>query len=105
MVKDTWSRVKARLSEKLPVHTMSTWFEPINPIAIEQNELLLEVPNQFFYDWIESHYRSNIESALKSSGLDNVKTKFIVSAEIQEFREEETGSNTFKKVFFNSGVK
>ena len=94
MVKDTWSRVKASLSEKLPVHTMSTWFEPINPIAIEQNELLLEVPNQFFYDWIESHYRSNIESALKSSGLDNVKTKFIISAEIQEFREEEKQGQT-----------
>ena len=97
MVKDTWSKVKARLSEKLPVHTMSTWFEPINPIAIEQNELLLEVPNQFFYDWIESHYRSNIELALKSSGLDNVKTKFIISAEIQDFGEEEKRGQTLLK--------
>ena len=44
MVKDTWLRVKEGLSEKLPAHTISTWFDPINPIALETNELVLEVP-------------------------------------------------------------
>ena len=78
MVKDTWSKVKRGLSEKLPAHTISTWFEPINPIAFEQNELVLEVPSQFFYDWIESHYGSNIDLVLKALGLANVKTKFII---------------------------
>ena len=83
MVKDTWLRVKEGLSEKLPSHTISTWFDPINPIALENNEFVLEVPSQFFYDWIESHYRSNIDFVLKSLGLSDVKTKFIISAEIQ----------------------
>ena len=85
MVKDIWLRVKEGLSKKLPSHTISTWFEPIDPIAFEQEELVLEVPSQFFYDWIESHYRSNIEFVLKDLGLDNVKTKFIISAENQEW--------------------
>ena len=84
MVKDTWLRVKEGLSEKLPAHTISTWFDPINPIALEKNEFVLEVPSQFFYDWIESHYRSNIDFVLKSLGLGDVKTKFIISAEIQK---------------------
>ena len=84
MVKDTWLKVKEGLSEKLPAHTISTWFEPINPIALEKNELVLEVPSQFFYDWIESHYSSNIEFVLNSLGLGDVKTKFIISAEIQK---------------------
>ena len=84
MVKDTWLRVKEGLSEKLPSHTISTWFDPINPIALENNEFVLEVPSQFFYDWIESHYRSNIDFVLKSLGLGDIKTKFIISAEIQK---------------------
>tara|TARA_Y100000591_G_scaffold304347_1_gene300931 strand:- start:521 stop:1858 length:1338 start_codon:yes stop_codon:yes gene_type:complete len=84
MVKDIWLKIKAGLSEKLPAHTMSTWFEPINPIALEKKELVLEVPSQFFYDWIESHYRSNIDMVLDSLGLGGVKTKFIISAEIQK---------------------
>ena len=84
MVKDIWLKVKGGLSEKLPAHTISTWFEPINPIALEKKELVLEVPSQFFYDWIESHYRSNIDFVLESLGLGDVKTKFIISAETQE---------------------
>ena len=84
MVKDTWLRVKEGLSKKLPAHTISTWFDPIRPIALEGNEFVLEVPSQFFYDWIESHYRPNIDFVLESLGLDNVKTKFIISAEIQK---------------------
>ena len=84
MVKNTWLRVKEGLSEKLPSHTISTWFDPIKPIALEDNEFVLEVPSQFFYDWIESHYRSNIDFVLGSLGLDNIKTKFIISAEIQK---------------------
>ena len=48
MVKDTWLRVKERLSDKLPAHTISTWFDPISPIALEHNEFVLEVPSQFF---------------------------------------------------------
>ena len=60
MVKDTWLKIKDGLSEQLPVHTISTWFDPINAVAQEGNDLVLEVPNQFFYDWIESHYLSLI---------------------------------------------
>ena len=97
MVKDIWLRVKEGLSKKLPSHTISTWFEPIDPIAFEQEELVLEVPSQFFYDWIESHYRSNIELVLKDLGLDNVKTKFIISAENQEITTEKQDQMPSKK--------
>ena len=94
MAKDTWLKIKEGLSEKLPAHTISTWFEPVNPIALEENELVLEVPSQFFYDWIESHYRSNIDFVLNSLGLGDVKTKFIISAEIQKPEYAEQNNQT-----------
>ena len=97
MVKDTWLKIKEGLSEKLPAHTISTWFEPINPIALEKQELVLEVPSQFFYDWIESHYRSNIDLVLDSLGLGDVKTKFIISAEIQKLDQKEQKDQTPSK--------
>ena len=97
MVKDTWVKVKEGLSEKLPAHTISTWFEPINPITLENNEFVLEVPSQFFYDWIESHYRSNIDFVLESLGLGDVKTKFIISAEIQKPDQKEQQDKTPSK--------
>ena len=97
MVKDTWLKLKKGLSEQLPAHTISTWFDPINAVAHEGNDLVLEVPNQFFYDWIESHYRQNIDRTLSLLGLDNINTKFIISAETQELKPEEKQDQTPSK--------
>ena len=94
MVKETWFDIKRAISEKLPSHTISTWFDPINPIALKDNELILEVPNQFFYDWIESHYRLEINSVLDSVGLSEIKTRFIISAETQEINQTESRNQT-----------
>ena len=41
---------------------------------------MLEVPNQFFYEWIESHYKQNLSGALSRSSDLDVVVKFIVSA-------------------------
>ena len=62
---------------------------------------MLEVPSQFFYDWIESYYRSNIDFVLKSLGLGDVRTKFIISAEIQKPDQTEQQDQTPSKVAFN----
>ena len=94
MVKEIWVDVKKGLSEKLPSHTISTWFDPINAIALKDNELILEVPNQFFYDWIESHYRLDINSVLDSVGLKETKTRFIISAEAQQTNQVENQNQT-----------
>jgi chromosomal replication initiator protein len=65
---------------------MSTWFDPVNPITKEGKELILEVPSQFFYDWIESHYRVHLNKAMDSAGITGLSTKFIISAEKQEIK-------------------
>ena len=86
MAKKTWKKIKEELSSHLPTHTMSTWFDPVNPITKEGRELILEVPNQFFYDWIESHYRAHLNKAMDSAGITGLSTKFIISAEKQEIK-------------------
>ena len=86
MAKRTWKKIKEDLSSQLPGHTISTWFAPINPVAIDGNDLILEVPSQFFYDWIESHYRHHINKSIEVLNLNSVSTKFIISAEKQEIK-------------------
>jgi len=86
VAKKTWKKIKEELSIHLPTHTMSTWFDPVNPITKEGKELILEVPNQFFYDWIESHYRVHLNKAMDSAGITGLSTKFIISAEKQEIK-------------------
>ena len=75
-----WQAVYNELAETLPAHAINTWFEPISPIALSGKELVLEVPNQFFYEWIESHYKQNLINALSRSSEQEANFKFIVSA-------------------------
>jgi len=89
MAKKTWKKIKEDLSCQLPGHTISTWFDPINPVAIDGDSLILEVPSQFFYDWIESHYRHHINKSIETLRLNSISTKFIISAETQEIKTDE----------------
>ena len=50
-----------------------------------------------FFDWIEYHYRSNIDFVLGSLGLGDIKTKFIISAEIQKLEQAEQQDQTPSK--------
>ncbi len=35
-----------------------TWFEPIKPVALKEKILTIQVPSQFFYEYLEEHYVS-----------------------------------------------
>ena len=77
-----WRSIYNELAETLPSHAINTWFEPVSPVALTNDELVLEVPNQFFYEWIESHYKRNINQAILKTEQPDLKIRFIISAEI-----------------------
>ena len=76
-----WSDIKVELKESLSSHAYNTWFEPINLISHTDAELILEVPNQFFYEWIESHYRNEINNTAESLIGKNINIKYTVAPE------------------------
>lgn len=42
-----------------------TWFEPIKPIRLENSVLTIQVPSQFFYEWLEEHYIDLLRKTIK----------------------------------------
>ncbi len=42
-----------------------TWFEPIKPVSLKNKILTIQVPSQFFYEYIEEHYINLIAKTLK----------------------------------------
>lgn len=57
---DLWQEVRERIREAVTEQAFATWFEPIKPVALTDSILTLEVPSQFYYEWIDTHYRSLI---------------------------------------------
>ena len=43
----------------------NTWFEPIVPVGFDKNVLTIQVPSQFFYEWLEEHYIGLLKKTIK----------------------------------------
>jgi chromosomal replication initiator protein len=42
-----------------------TWFEPIKPVKLVENVLTIQVPSQFFYEYLEEHYVGLLGKTIK----------------------------------------
>ncbi len=57
--KTVWANCLQIIKENLGAgneQVYKTWFEPIVPIQLEDNVLTIQVPSEFFYEWLEEHF-------------------------------------------------
>ena len=62
---DIWGNCLEIMRKRVPQQTFNTWFAPMKAISLTDENLFLQVPNKFFYDWVDSHYREIILNSLK----------------------------------------
>lgn len=62
---EVWKEVRDGIRAAVTEQAYATWFEPIRPVALTDSVLTLEVPSQFYYEWIDTHYRSLIVRELE----------------------------------------
>jgi chromosomal replication initiator protein len=65
MQQQVWEACLDTIKEKINPLAFKTWFFPIKPLSFSGSELTIEVPSQFFYEWIEENYSSFLKQALK----------------------------------------
>jgi chromosomal replication initiator protein len=55
--KEVWDNCLSIIKDNLGnSQSFKTWFEPIKPVKLENSVLTIQVPSQFFYEWLEEHY-------------------------------------------------
>ena len=60
-----WKRCLKVIRDNISPQSFKTWFEPIKAVKLEGKSLTIQVPSQFFYEWLEEHYVSLLQKALK----------------------------------------
>tara|TARA_Y100000590_G_scaffold468024_1_gene649034 strand:- start:1008 stop:2390 length:1383 start_codon:yes stop_codon:yes gene_type:complete len=60
-----WKKCLLFIKERIQEQAYQTWFDGIVAVRMDKEEITLQVPNQFHYEWLESKYRHLIDSALK----------------------------------------
>jgi len=65
MPKNTWEQVLRRVESKVSSHSFSTWFKPTRYLSEDEASVKVEVPNNWFAEWLRSNYSTLIQDALR----------------------------------------
>jgi chromosomal replication initiator protein len=60
-----WENCLAVIRDNVSPQSFRTWFEPIKPVRLQNNVLTIQVPSQFFYEWLEEHYITLLKKTIK----------------------------------------
>ncbi len=60
-----WESCLGIIKDNVSSQSFKTWFEPIKPIKLSSNVLTIQVPSQFFYEWLEEHYITLLKKTIK----------------------------------------
>jgi chromosomal replication initiator protein len=59
-----WEQCLDIIKDNISYQKFKSWFEPITPVKLENDTLTIEVPSQFWYEWLEEHYYKMLRSTL-----------------------------------------
>lgn len=51
-----WEDCLEFIRSQVGEQSYKTWFEPIKPLGLNETTLTIQVPSQFFYEYLEEHY-------------------------------------------------
>jgi chromosomal replication initiator protein len=60
-----WNNCLAIIKDIVEWQHFKTWFEPIKPVALKEKILTIQVPSQFFFEYLEEHYVTLLAKTLK----------------------------------------
>jgi chromosomal replication initiator protein len=73
-----WNECLRVIEQHVNEQSFSTWFKPINPVKLEGSSLTIQVPSQFFYEWLEDNYVQVLKLAIKNTLGQNGRLDYAV---------------------------
>jgi chromosomal replication initiator protein len=62
---EVWEACLSVIKDNINHQSFKTWFLPIKAVKLEENVLTIEVPSQFFYEWLEEHYINLLKKTIR----------------------------------------
>lgn len=85
-----WKEILVCLAELINKDAFATWFEPLIPVSLEDNTLILGAPNNFFIEWIGEYYLAPLTRVLSKPEFNGLKIDFKV-VQNNEAHSQQTG--------------
>ncbi|MDT3695351.1 MAG: chromosomal replication initiator protein DnaA [Ignavibacterium sp.] len=83
-----WKKCLTIIKENVTLMTYNTWFLPIRPVSLIQNTLKVQLPNPFFWEWIDEHFSTIVKKTIYDVLGPSGKLSYIIADE-KEIKNEE----------------
>ena len=81
MLKDhniVWSNCLDIIKRNINPQSFRTWFEPIKAIKLSGSILTIQVPNKFFYEWLEENFVEVLRISLNKELGENARLEYQI---------------------------
>lgn len=79
-VGDLWQKALLIMEKQVSKPSFETWLKSTKPLHFENNTIIIEVPNDFAKDWLESRYYDLIKGSLEEILKHEVGLMFVLPA-------------------------
>jgi chromosomal replication initiator protein len=76
-----WKECLKYIKENVTLMTYNTWFLPIKPVELKNNILKIQIPSQFFWEWIDEHYNTLINKTVSEILGSGAKLSYLIAEE------------------------
>ncbi|MFH0987424.1 MAG: chromosomal replication initiator protein DnaA [Patescibacteria group bacterium] len=90
-----WQSVLSRLEEKLSRPTFATWFRDTNIKSLEEDEVIISVPNIFVREWLQNKFEQELLFSFRQLSPKVRRIKYAISG-----RKETTGKSGTNEIDF-----
>ncbi len=78
-----WGDCLKTIKENVTLMTFNTWFLPIKPLELDKFTLKVQLPSQFFWEWIDEHYNTLINRTIHEVLGPEAKLAYVIADEIE----------------------
>ncbi len=73
-----WDNCLKTIKQNVNQQSYKTWFEPIRPVKLQDAALTIQVPNKFFYEWLEEHYVNLLKLSIRTELGDKGRLEYQI---------------------------
>ncbi len=76
-----WEQCLAVIHDNISAQAFKTWFAPIRPLRLDGGVLTIQVPSQFFYEWLEEHYVDLLKKTIRKEMGPDARLEYSIIME------------------------
>lgn len=87
-VQEKWEQTLTLIRDEISPQGLRTWLSPIIPVSFVENTLILRVPSQFFFEWLETHYQEILSGSVRKVFGFRAKIEYLVASTVDNKPEQ-----------------